>query len=180
MLLGVIIGILAAYFLRKMFNDELLVVNVTLVCGFIAFFIAESLLERMGYMVSGIMTLVSLGCFMAAFGKTRINPEADHAVHTFWNFIVYAAETVIFFMAGVIIGARVIANEDRLIRVSDYYKLLGLYVCMNIARYLAVLMFYPYLKAHGYGLTKKEMYVLVWGGLRGAVGISFAMIAGAD
>lgn len=62
----------------------------------------------LGIKISGIMALVSLGLFMAAFGKTRISAEADHAVHTFWKFIVYCAETVIFLVAGILVGTRVL------------------------------------------------------------------------
>ena len=37
--------------------------------------------DYLGIKCSGIIALVSLGLFMAAFGKTRIASEADHALH---------------------------------------------------------------------------------------------------
>lgn len=46
------------------------------------FFIAENV--NLGIHISGIISLVTLGLFMSAFGKTRISSEADHAVHAFW------------------------------------------------------------------------------------------------
>ena len=45
-ILGILIGILATFFIKKMFNDELLVINITFICGFICYFIAEVFLER--------------------------------------------------------------------------------------------------------------------------------------
>ena len=60
----------------------------------------------LGIQISGIITLISLGLFMSAFGKTRINPESDHAVHVFWHYAVYAAETIIFIFSGVIVGVK--------------------------------------------------------------------------
>ena len=45
---------------------------------------------------------------MAAFGKTRISAESDHAVNTFWKFAVYCAETIIFLLAGVLVATKVI------------------------------------------------------------------------
>lgn len=93
---------------------------------------------------------------------------------------MYCAETIIFFLAGVIVGFKVIGDDAGFIRGIDYWKLVGLYICMSVARAISLVIFYPQLKTKGYGLSKKEFYVLVYGGLRGAVGISFAMIAGGD
>ena len=47
-------------------------------------------------------------------------------------------------------------------------------------RALMVLTFYPLLKRIGYGLTKKEFVVLVYGGLRGALGLCLSLIVGFD
>ena len=41
---------------------------------------------------------------MSAFGRTRISHEADHAIKEFWDFCVYACETIIFLLAGIIVG----------------------------------------------------------------------------
>ena len=51
---------------------------------------------------------------------------------------------------------------------------------MIILRSLMVLTFYPLLKRSGYGLTKKEFVVLVYGGLRGALGLCLSLIVGLD
>lgn len=126
------------------------------------------------------MTLVALGLFISAFGKTKINPETDHAVHTFWSFIVYCAETIIFFLAGVIVAVNVIHKPNSAIRESDYFKLLGCYLLMSICRIISVCMFAPVLYKKGYGMNGKELACLIHGGLRGAVGISFALIAASD
>lgn len=41
-------------------------------------------------------------------------------------------------------------------------------------------MFLPILRNTGYGLTNKEFYVVVWGGLRGALGITLALMVAVD
>jgi len=51
---------------------------------------------------------------------------------------------------------------------------------MNIGRLISLGSAYPLLKSRGYGLNAKEFIVIVYGGLRGAVGIAFAMIAASD
>ena len=69
--------------------------------------------------LSGVMALVALGLFMAAFGRTRIDIDSDHAVHTFWKYIVYIAETIIFLLCGVLVSLKVI-----LVSINSCYFLL--------------------------------------------------------
>lgn len=111
-ILGICVAFIATLLLKEIFNDEILVTNITFISGFITFFLAETVCAEMGIMVSGIMSLIALGLFMSAFGKTRINPETDHALHTFWNFACYIAETIIFFLGGIIVGYRILCDSN--------------------------------------------------------------------
>jgi NhaP-type Na+/H+ or K+/H+ antiporter len=54
------------------------------------------------------------------------------------------------------------------------------WVLMIIARAIMVLTCYPVLRKSGYGITKKEIVVLIYGGLRGALGLCLALIVGVD
>lgn len=40
--------------------------------------------------------------------------------------------------------------------------------------------FYPIMKKFGYGINKKELVVIVYGGLRGAISLSLALIVMVD
>ncbi len=51
---------------------------------------------------------------------------------------------------------------------------------MIISRLIMVVTFYPILKKTGYGITKKEIIVLVYGGLRGALGMCLSLMIGVD
>jgi len=51
---------------------------------------------------------------------------------------------------------------------------------MVIARAIMVLIFLPSLKYFGYGITKSELIVLIWGGLRGALGLTLALMVAVD
>ena len=73
-----------------------------------------------------------------------------------------------------------ISKSTSLIELDDYYKLGGLYLCMLGSRFLSIAAFMHFLRDWGYGLTWKEVYILTYGGLRGAVGISFALIVSRD
>lgn len=119
------------------------------------YFIAEGS-NLLGFPISGIMAVISCGLFMSAVGKTKINTNSDYAVHTFWNFLVFASETTIFFLAGLIVGES-IWNQEQYVETMDYYKLLLLYIFVNGSRILMLLMSFPFLKRHGYGLSFDEV-----------------------
>lgn len=71
-------------------------------------------------------------------------------------------------------------GEDSTIVPSDWINLIIFYICMIVMRFVMVLTFYRLLKTHGYGLTKAEFWVLIWGGLRGALGLTLALMVGVD
>ena len=74
-MLGILFGIVSSFWIKRIFNDEILVVNITILSCYLVFFVAENV--NLGFKVSGILALVSLGLFMAASGKKRIASETD-------------------------------------------------------------------------------------------------------
>jgi NhaP-type Na+/H+ or K+/H+ antiporter len=68
--LGVIFGYLSAQLINKVRNDAILTLNITVVSCYLLYFVAEYV--DLGIKISGIMALVSMGLYMAAFGKTKI------------------------------------------------------------------------------------------------------------
>lgn len=173
-ILGIAMGIIGSIWLRRVIRDDVLTSTITFIACYIIFYCAEFTF----FHVSGILAIVVLGLFMSAFGKTKIYPESEHAVHTVWSFAQYGCETLIFLLTGIIIGIKMINTEH--IYSSDWIKLLIFYICMIVMRFVMVATFYPLLRSHGYGLTKEEFYVLVWGGLRGALGLTLALMVGVD
>ncbi len=64
-ILGIVVGLITAFFAKKFLNDTIMCINATIISGFIAFFMAESVLANMGFAISGIMTIIALGLFMS-------------------------------------------------------------------------------------------------------------------
>ena len=112
-LLGLIGGIVSSYLIGQFRTDPILSLNISFCSCFILFFIAENV--NLGIKVSGILALASMGLYMAAFGKTRISPEAKETVHYFWKYIIYVAETIIFVVAGIIVGGKVLSQSAEII-----------------------------------------------------------------
>ena len=81
-LLGLVFGFIANIWLRKIINDDVLVITISFVLCYLLFFCAENL----KYSVSGILALVTLGLFMSAMGRTSIFHESAHSFHIVWSF----------------------------------------------------------------------------------------------
>lgn len=68
------------------------------------------------------------------------------------------------------------SSETEAIDGSDYAKLFIIYIGSMVARLGAMSIFMRFLQQLGYGLTWKEVFILAYGGLKGAIGISIALI----
>ena len=81
-------------------------------------------------------------------------------------------------LTGIIVGIKMI--EESTITATDWGKMILFYLLMLVARTIMVLTFYPLLRKFGYGLTRKEFVVLIYGGLRGALGMCLSLFVGVD
>jgi len=62
------------------------------------------------------------------------------------------------------------------IKAADWWYLLLLYVALHVIRAISVCICYPVLRRGVYGFDPKSACVLVYGGLRGAIGLALALI----
>ena len=85
-LLGLIVGAIISYWIKKIIRDSVLTVNATFVGAFLCFYVAEFTDVK----VSGILSIVTLGLYMSAVGKRKIYPESEHALHNVWSYIQYS------------------------------------------------------------------------------------------
>ncbi len=164
-LVGIIIGYIVIAWVKKVFNDALVEITVIVAAAYMTFFVAEHFLH-----VSGVLGLVSFGIFMASVGRTRISPEVEHFLHEFWELFAFIANTLIFLIVGVVIANNIVFTAN------DFLILLILYVGIHIVRAIVIAIFFPVMRKVGYGLSRKNAYVLWWGALRGAIGLALALI----
>ncbi|NOQ26499.1 MAG: cyclic nucleotide-binding domain-containing protein [Bacteroidales bacterium] len=168
-LVGILVGYIVIAWVKKVFNDALVEITVIVAAAYLTFFVAEHFLH-----VSGVLGLVSFGLFMASVGKTRISPEVEHFLHEFWELFAFIANTLIFLIVGVVIANNIVFTAN------DFLILLLLYIGIHIVRAIVIALFFPVMKKAGYGLTKKNAYVLWWGALRGAIGLALALIVAGE
>ncbi|CAL8104179.1 unnamed protein product [Orchesella dallaii] len=162
---GWVMAKIAIFCLCRIFNDAVVEITLTLVATYLTYYIGETVFH-----VSGVMAVVILGITMSS-EKTCISPETEHEVHEFWGMLGHLANTVLFFITGVIIMERGTRNLDW----NDLYYLILLYCSLNVVRFLMLLIMSPILTRIGYGMPWQNMIVMMWGGLRGAVGICLSL-----
>ena len=83
-MLGFIFGMVASLWLKRIINDDILIINITVIMCYLLFYTAEF---GMWIEVSGILALVTLGLFMSAMGRTNIFHESQHALHYVWSYL---------------------------------------------------------------------------------------------
>lgn len=174
-LLGAIACWIAIIWIRKIVKDEILTISITFMACYVTFFVGEVYLG-----VSGILAIVSLGVLMAMFGKVRINPESEHSVHVVWSFIQYVLETIIFVLTGGYIGYYLIYSNGSTIVYSDWVKMFIFYFLMMAARYLMILISMPFMNLSGYPIGLKDVFILSYGGLRGAIALCLGLMVYTD
>ncbi len=164
-LIGVLLGLVAIMWVKKVFNDPMIEITVVLVTSYAVFFICEHFFH-----VSGVLGLVALGIVMAGIGRTRISPEVEHFMHEFWELVAFVANVIIFIVVGVVIAQN--ANPTGM-----DFAILGLvYLAIHVVRAINMGVFYPLMKKAGYGLPSKDAIVVWWGALRGAIGLALALV----
>ncbi|XP_024527647.1 sodium/hydrogen exchanger 8 [Selaginella moellendorffii] len=167
--LGLIIGMITVLWLGFIFNDTVMEITLTFTASYFAFFLAQSVAE-----VSGVLAVMTVGMFLAAFARTAFRGESQQAMHHFWNMVAYFANTIIFLLSGVVIAENILRSQS-LIEARDWGYLVLLYLFVQLSRALVVAVLYPGLRYYGYGLSLKEATVLVWAGLRGAVALALSL-----
>ena len=165
LLLGWITARITIWFLGKVNGDEAVQNSVIIVSSYITFILAQSFLD-----VSGVIALVAFGLTITHVGRPKLKPEVNHFMDQFWNLMAYIANTLIFIIVGVVIAMKIELSWTSLI------LLFLVYLGVNIVRMLVILVLYPFMKKTGYGLTFRESFILAWGGLRGALGLTLALM----
>lgn len=162
--------------IHKIQNNYILEVNATIFGAYLIFYVSEF---ASSFHVSGILAIVAFGLYMSVQGKMSISVECEHSVHNVWGYIGYLAETVIFILSGLIIGERV-AEQQILNNASVVFHIFLDWPLLHIIRTGIMLAFWPLTRKFGYGQTFEEVILCSYAGLRGAIGLSLALVVAGD
>lgn len=164
-LIGLVAALLCVWIVTRIRKDSSLQHSIIILSTYLTFYLAQSY-----FAVSGVIALVVFGLVFTRFGKPLLKPKVNHFMSEFWELASYIANTLIFIIVGVIIALKSEAAW------WHFLVLILLYVGVNVVRWVMVFLLRPIMKKSGYGLTVRESVILTWGGLRGALGLSLALM----
>ena len=167
-LLGYMLAVLTIFFITRLKGDEMVQNSVIILSAYLTFILAQGYLK-----LSGVIALVAFGLEMTYHGKLRFSPKANEFTEKFWDLASFIANPLVFIIVGIIIAVQV-----KLSWVSLAVTV-GVYFGVNLIRTAVVFLFYPLMKRCGYGLSRREAVILSWGGLRGALGLTLALMVSA-
>jgi NhaP-type Na+/H+ or K+/H+ antiporter len=158
---GVLIGLAAVRWLRTakrpLSDQDVLTQTAITVCiAYVTFYVTQNTL-----MVSGVLGCCGAGIMLAWLAPPIIlNHET---MHNIWGTMEWMLNTMIFLLAGLIIGNRVFDY----VRPLDWFLLVVLYVMLMIIRFIVIAGCYPFISKVGHKCTWQEAIFMGWGGLRG-------------
>ncbi|UKJ90553.2 sodium/hydrogen exchanger [Theileria orientalis] len=163
-LLGVLCGtfvIVWVSFFRKWHVVQSL---ISVSMGYLLFFCAEYYMN-----VSGPLSIVCYGLFVKAYGLIAFDREALEKHHVLVEGLSYISNYMVFTISGILtIG--MMKSQFLISNIGmKILKLFGVYFFLNVARIIMLLSFRPVLAYTGYKINFKEVVLLLWGGLRGAM-----------
>lgn len=164
-LTGLLVALACIWFITKVQGDEMLQNSVMILGAYLTFIVAEDFLD-----VSGVIALVAFGLTVTYVGRPKLKPQVNRFMEQFWELTTHLANTLIFIIVGIIIAVKVRFDW------KDVAVLFLVYIGLNLIRMLMVALFYPLMKRSGYGLSIREAVILSWGGLRGALGLTLALM----
>jgi len=160
--------LLAAFLVLKLCRKEMSVVLTIIIAVPFMCFYSATLIDT-----SGILALIPLSLGLRLFSRNFLWGHLDEASHTVWELIEFMANTFVFVISGVIMVTDLMSSK---INGEDVRDLVYIYLASLVARGITVLVFYPLLRRMGLGFNAADALVTWWGGLKGAVGLSIAMI----
>jgi len=169
-LVGLGLAVLLWAWMGRVFFDPLVEITLTVVLAYLAMIVAESVLH-----VSGVIAIVVAGLWLAGPGRSATGPEVSAFLHRFWSLLAYAANTLIFFLVGVLVACQVPALTGTSLLIAGA----AFVVVMTVRAAVVFSSLVPIGKLME-PVSKPEAAVIAWGGLRGAVSLALALIVSHD
>ena len=164
-LLGFLLARSVIWFITRINSEEMVQNSVIILAAYLTFILSQYYLG-----VSGVIALVAFGLTVTYVGKPRLKPQVNTFMEHFWELLTYIANTLIFILVGVVIAEKVDFSWGAL------GVLILIYIALNFIRFAMIMLLYPVMKRLGYGLTRRESVILTWGGLRGALAMTLALM----
>ncbi|MDH5509911.1 MAG: cation:proton antiporter [Nitrospinota bacterium] len=163
-LVGWILAALARMALGAVESDSAIEITLTTTLAYLSFLVAEE-----AFHVSGVMATVAAGLSLGGKGRMRISPSVRKYLDSFWEYLAFVANALIFLLVGLHV------NLGSIIGLLD--QLAWVAVAMLLSRALVIFGLVP-LAGKWPGaepVNIKYQSVMYWGGLRGAIALAIVL-----
>ena len=170
-LLGIGMGFVGVFWMSLANNplspmDVTIQIVITVTTAYMVFFTAQYECE-----VSGVLACCAAGIVFAWQAPPLI---LEHeTMHSVWGFIEWVGNTLIFLLAGLIIGG---SSEETHISAMDYFYAVVIYVALMVIRCANMALLLPLLKRTGLQCTTEDAVFMSWAGLRGALAVALSLV----
>lgn len=173
--LGALFCGVTIYWISKITRDDMLSIAITFFSCYFSFLFGE-----MYFGVSGILAVVTLAVLMGMYGSVHINPESVHSLHIVWSYVQFILEAMLYILTGIIIGKEIINLDENSITYTDLWLSLLLFPILILVRFIMGMTLLPLLNLTGYKLSVKDIIVVAYGGIHGAVSICLSLMVFSD
>ncbi|MEL6780211.1 MAG: sodium:proton antiporter, partial [Cyanobacteria bacterium J06597_16] len=168
-LVGVSLAWLMSYLIVAARRSPFIQGTLTAILAFGTFILADHNLH-----VSGVIAVVSAGIVTSWIISSQLKPDSREFLNELWEYLSFLTNSLIFLLVG-LASAQVLQEVEEL-RVL----LLALGVAIAavlVSRALAIFTLIPLVnRVHtAPPIARGEQTILLWGGLRGAVGLALAL-----
>ncbi len=155
------LGFFLAWMTSKV-DDHLIEITLSTIAAFGSFLIAQR------FHTSGVIACLVAGMLGGNFGaKYGMSASTRVAVVSFWEYITFVANSIIFLLIGL--------DIDPLQLLRDWPAILFTWVAMLVSRALFVGPVLPQIARFEGGMPKGFGKVVIWGGIRGGIAMVLAM-----
>eukprot|EP01034_Spumella_vulgaris_P022553 gene22554-28687_t len=170
LLVGLLFGFAAVRWLRSAHRplkeiDITIQIAITVCTAYLSFFAAQYT-----EIMSGPLATCFAGLILSWLAPPII--LSHETMHNVWGMMEWFLNTLIFLLAGLITGHRVLEKT----RPMDWFYLFVLYALLMGVRAVTLFILFPVLSRIGHKCTVQEAVFMSWGGLRGAVGMMLGLI----
>ncbi len=163
---GLIVGLVLGFIfslITAQIDDHLVEITLTTILAYGSYLVAEH------FHVSGVIAVVTAGMMTGNFGtKIGMSPTTRVAVNTFWEYLAFVANSIIFILIGIEL------KIDSLL-LHAIPALLA-WVSVVVARGAVFAVFMPLVRWLGERISYRWGAILFWGGIRGS--LSMVLVLG--
>ncbi|MBL8677533.1 MAG: Na+/H+ antiporter [Myxococcales bacterium] len=163
--MGVAIGTLFGYVASKLtaqIEEPLVEITITTIAAYGSFVVAEQ------FHFSGVIATVCAGMWCGNVGATEgMSPSTRLAVHSFWEYIAFALNSVVFLLIGFQVRVESLLGAWKIIVLA--------WIAVTAARAVVVYVTVAILQRTSEKMPWSWAAVLTWGGLRGGLSMVLAL-----